>query len=67
MSSGGERVEDVGFDRTISVDIAEHEVLQVSVALESDAGLSPHGAVGAIAADEVTRFHALFATIYVPQ
>src|SRR5687767_5868573 len=46
-----------GFELTVDVDVAEHEVLAISVAFECDARLLPHGAVSAVAPDEVADDH----------
>ncbi len=59
----GEGVEHVGFDGAVGVDVAEHEVLQVRLALERDARLLSHRAVGAVATDQKPRAERLFGTI----
>ena len=58
-----EGVEHVGLDGAVGVDVAEHEVLQVRLALEGDAGLLPHRAVGAVATDQKPRADRLLGTV----
>ncbi|HZA33876.1 MAG TPA: hypothetical protein VE505_03055 [Vicinamibacterales bacterium] len=61
--SDRERVKGVALERPVDLDVAEHEILEIRVALERDARPLPHRTVGSVASDEVTCPNLFLATI----
>jgi hypothetical protein len=61
-TSKGERVKCVAFKETINLNVAEHEVLEIRVALKWDACLPPHRTVSSVAPGEVAGSNLLLLT-----